>query len=101
MSAARTDPDLPARIVDWISDGALADLGYEGEFEIFTIPFKKPQHGQLAIDQQTYNTLHSGLRFSAKAPTHCSRPPTRPCATTAAVKGLWKSGDTPLRLHRQ
>lgn len=33
MSAIRADPDLLARIADWISDGALAlaDLGYEGE----------------------------------------------------------------------
>src|SRR3954467_4410809 len=37
-SAARTDPDLLARITDWISDNAfaLADLGYEGEPETFT-----------------------------------------------------------------
>ncbi len=46
-SAARADPDLLARITDWISDGGprLADLGYEGEPETFTIPFKKPQGG--------------------------------------------------------
>jgi hypothetical protein len=48
MSAARADPDLLARITDWINDGALAlaDLGYEGEPETFTIPFKKPKDGQ-------------------------------------------------------
>lgn len=63
-SAARADPDLLARITDWISDGAhaLADLGYEGEPDTFSIPFKKPKNGQLTIDQQTYNTLHSALR---------------------------------------
>lgn len=63
-SAARADPDLLARITDWISDGAhaLADLGYEGEPEIFTIPFKKPTHEDLTTDQQTYNAVHGALR---------------------------------------
>jgi hypothetical protein len=64
MSAARADPDLLARIADWISDGApaLADLGYEGEPETFTIPFKKPKDRQLTLDQQAFNALHGGLR---------------------------------------
>lgn len=63
-SAARADPDLLARITDWISDGApaLADLGYEGEPETFTIPFKKPHDGDLTIDQQAYNAIHGALR---------------------------------------
>jgi hypothetical protein len=63
-SAARTDPDLLARITDWTSDGvhALADLGYEGEPETFTIPFKKPKNGELTTDQQSYNAIHSALR---------------------------------------
>lgn len=63
-SAARADPDLLARIADWISSGAvaLADLGYEGEPETFTIPFKKPKDGQLSVDQQTYNAIHGALR---------------------------------------
>lgn len=63
-SAARADPDLLARITDWVSHGALAlaDLGYEGEPETFTIPFKKPKDGQLTIDQQAYNAIHGALR---------------------------------------
>jgi hypothetical protein len=54
----------PARITDWISDGALAlaDLGYEGEPETFPIPVKKPKNGDLTIDQQTYNAIHGALR---------------------------------------
>jgi hypothetical protein len=39
------DPDLLTRISDWIGDGALADLSYEGEPDTFTIPFKKPKTG--------------------------------------------------------
>jgi hypothetical protein len=64
MSAARTDPNLLARITDWVSDGALAlaDLGYEGEPDIFKIPFKKPKDGQLTIDEQSYNAVHGALR---------------------------------------
>ncbi|MEC3981020.1 transposase family protein [Amycolatopsis sp. H20-H5] len=62
-SAARADPDLLTRITDWISDGAhaLADLGYEGEPETFTIPFRKTKNGELATDQQSYNAIHSAL----------------------------------------
>lgn len=64
MSAARADPELPATITDWISDGALAltDLGYEGEPETFTIPVKNPKDEHLTIDQQTYNAVHGALR---------------------------------------
>jgi hypothetical protein len=64
MSAARVDPELLARITDWISDGALAlaDLGYEGEPATFRIPSKKPKDGQLTVDEQTYNAIHGALR---------------------------------------
>ncbi|GAA3561581.1 IS5-like element IS470 family transposase [Amycolatopsis ultiminotia] len=63
-SAARADPDLLALITDWISDGAhaLADLGYEGEPETFTIPFKKTKNEELTVDQQAYNAIHGALR---------------------------------------
>ncbi len=63
-SAARADPDLPAGITDWISDGAhaLADLGYEGEPETFTIPFKKPKNGELTVHEQACNALRGALR---------------------------------------
>ena len=65
ITAARADPDLLARIADWINeDGAhaLSDLGYEGEPETFTIPFKKPKHSELTVDQQSYNAVHGALR---------------------------------------
>ena len=47
-----------------IGDGApaLADLGYEGEPEVFTIPFKKPKGGELTVDQQAFNAVHGALR---------------------------------------
>jgi DDE superfamily endonuclease len=63
MTAARADPELLERIGDWISEGshALADLGYEGAPDTFTIPFKKPD-GELTVDQQAYNAVHGALR---------------------------------------
>jgi hypothetical protein len=63
-TAARADPVLLQRIQDWIGDGApaLADLGYEGEPEVFTIPFKKPKGGELTVDQQAFNAVHGALR---------------------------------------
>jgi len=64
VTAARADPELLARIAEWVSDGqlALADLGYEGEPETFKIPFKKPKNADLSIDQQTYNAVHGAIR---------------------------------------
>jgi len=63
-TAARADPDLLTLIAAWVSDGqlSLATLGYEGEPDLFTIPFKKPQGGELTVDQQTYNAVHGALR---------------------------------------
>jgi DDE superfamily endonuclease len=63
-TAARADPDLLAHIAEWVADElpALADLGYEGEPDIFTIPIKKPHDHDLTTDQQTYNAVHGALR---------------------------------------
>jgi hypothetical protein len=70
--AVSTTPPQPAPaptclltlVAVWVSDGQLnlADLGYEGEPDIFKIPFKKPQSGELTIDQQAYNAVHGALR---------------------------------------
>ena len=64
MSAARADPELLGRIADWVGDGALAlaDLGYEGEPDLFRIPFKKPADATLTVDHQAYNAIHGALR---------------------------------------
>ena len=63
-TAARADPELLDRIAVWVADQrpALADLGYEGEPEVFTIPIKKPHDHELTADQQTYNSVHGALR---------------------------------------
>jgi DDE superfamily endonuclease len=64
ITAARTDPDLITMITAWVTDGrpGLADLGYEGEPDIFTIPHKKPTNGKLSVDQQSFNAVHGALR---------------------------------------
>jgi DDE superfamily endonuclease len=63
-TAARADPDLLGQITAWVDDGhlGLADLGYEGEAEIFRIPIKKAPGRVLSADQRASNALHSGLR---------------------------------------
>jgi hypothetical protein len=63
-TAARTDPDLLTLLGAWVDDGqlGLADLGYEGEAATHKIPIKKPAHGTLTCDQQTYNAVHGALR---------------------------------------
>jgi hypothetical protein len=60
----RAGPDLLRLITDWVGDGqmSLADLGYQGEPEIFKVPFKKPKGGQLTLDQQTFSAVHGALR---------------------------------------
>jgi DDE superfamily endonuclease len=64
ITAARTDPDLVAVIAAWAADGrpGLADLGYEGEPDVLTIPHKKPKNTDLTVDQQTFNAVHGALR---------------------------------------
>jgi DDE superfamily endonuclease len=64
ITAARTDPDLIAVITTWVTDGrpGLADLGYEGEPGVFTVPHKKPKNTDLTADQQTFNAVHGALR---------------------------------------
>lgn len=63
-TAARADPDLLEHIATWVADGrhGLADLGHEGESDLFTMPIKKPRDQDLTTDQQTYNTVHGALR---------------------------------------
>lgn len=63
-TAARADPELLVVIAAWVADGrpSLADLGYEGEPEVFTVPHKKPRNEELSIDQQTFNAVHGALR---------------------------------------
>ncbi len=57
-------PELLTQIAAWVDDGqlGLADLGYEREADLLRIPIKKTAHGELTVDQQTYNAVHGALR---------------------------------------
>jgi hypothetical protein len=85
MSAARADPDLLARITEWVGDGALAlaDLGYEGEPDIFRTPFKKPADTTLTMDQQACNTVHGALRCLGERVQGGVQRGRQPCMETA------------------
>jgi hypothetical protein len=64
----RTHPDMLPTLRAWTGDDlpALADLGYEGEPDVFTLPIKKPAHGRLTTDQRQINRLHSHARARAE-----------------------------------
>lgn len=67
-TCARTHPGLLDELAAWTDDGhaALADLGYEGEADRLTVPFKpQPGHGR-TVDQRTVNMLHSATRAVAE-----------------------------------
>ena len=97
-TAARADTGLLAQITAWVDDGrhGLADLGYEGEADLLTIPIKKPAGGALTPDQQAYNAVTVHCAASANVPTPCSRPPSRRYAAGAAVPGA-SAGSSPPR----
>jgi hypothetical protein len=58
---------LPA-LREWTGEGlpALADLGYEGEHDTFTLPIKKPATGRLTDSQRQHNWLHAHARARAE-----------------------------------
>jgi len=88
-TAARADPDLLTLIAVWVSDGqlSLADLGYEGEPDIFKIPYKKPKGRDLTINQQAYNAVHGALRCLGERANSLRKRRTRPYVATAAAPG--------------
>lgn len=45
---------------------ALADLGYEGEAEVFTLPIKKPKGVKLTDDQKMHNWLQAYAQARAE-----------------------------------
>ncbi|GAB3172500.1 IS5-like element IS470 family transposase [Myceligenerans halotolerans] len=74
-TAARRHPGLLDHLDAWTRDAhgvrdgrrhALADLGYQGEDKILTVPHKTPKKGKLTDDQKACNTLHSAVRALAE-----------------------------------
>ncbi|MHA6632167.1 HARBI1 family protein [Pseudonocardia sichuanensis] len=67
-TCARAHPDLLPTLDAWTDTGhaALADLGYEGENQRLTCPFKAVRGQKLSVEQRTVNTLHSATRALAE-----------------------------------
>jgi hypothetical protein len=64
----RTHEDMLPALREWTGDDlpALADLGYEGEPDVFTLPIKKPDGGKLTDAQRQHNWLHAYARARAE-----------------------------------
>ncbi|MEV0272451.1 transposase family protein [Hamadaea sp. NPDC050747] len=64
----RTHEDMLPALREWTDDDlpALADLGYEGEPDVFILPIKKPDGGKLTDAQRQHNWLHAYARARAE-----------------------------------
>jgi DNA-binding CsgD family transcriptional regulator len=66
-TALRAHPELLPALAD--ADGVLrilGDLGYEGEADIITVAFKKPQGAKLGALRTQFNTAHNAVRAVAE-----------------------------------
>jgi len=64
-TALRFHQELLPLLKIWIGEQdltALGDLGYEGEAETITVPFKKPKNGTLTAGQKAHNQTHNRRR---------------------------------------
>ncbi len=76
VTAARHDPSVLASLHDWCDEqhAVLADLGYDGEREVLTLPVRTETDGidhrgqlvPLSEDQACLNALHSATRARAE-----------------------------------
>lgn len=69
VTCLRAHEDLLEAIREWIGEHdrhALADLGYQGEAEVFTLPIKKPSGVKLTDDQKMHNWLQAYARARAE-----------------------------------
>jgi hypothetical protein len=64
----RQHPEMLPALREWTGDDlpALADLGYEGEPDVFVLPIKKPTKGRLTDTQHQHNLLHAYARARAE-----------------------------------
>jgi DDE superfamily endonuclease len=74
----------------------LADLGYEGEPDILTIPFKKPKSGTLTVDQQAYNAVHGALRCLGERANSLLKTTYKACAAIVVAPGASAGSSRPL-----
>src|SRR4051794_29678670 len=64
----RAHPDALPLLAEWTDEdhAALADLGYEGEQDVLTLPIKRTADRPLTDDQRTVNALHAATRALAE-----------------------------------
>jgi len=64
-TALRFHAEILPLLKTWIGEAdlaALGDLGYEGEADTITVPFKKPKGGKLTDAQNNHNKTHNRKR---------------------------------------
>jgi len=69
VTCLRIHEDLLAAIRKWTGEHdhhALADLGYEGEPDVFTLPIKKTKGRRLTDDQKMHNWFQAYARARAE-----------------------------------
>jgi hypothetical protein len=67
ITAARTHPGLLDTLRDADTDlRCLGDMGYDGEPQVITTPYRKPKHQDLTTEQAQFNRAHNGIRALAE-----------------------------------
>jgi hypothetical protein len=88
-TAVREHAEILPLFTAWTDDDlrVLCDLGYEGEQATITVAYKKPKNAGWTDVQQQFNRAHNAVRAIGDGETHCSRPRSKPCATSASAPG--------------
>jgi DDE superfamily endonuclease len=68
LTCLKAHPEILTALTAWTGDGlpVLADLGYEGEPDLFTLPVKKPRNGALTEASKQLNLLQAHARARAE-----------------------------------
>lgn len=68
LTCLRAHPEILTALNEWTSDDlpALADLGYEGEPDTFTLPVKKSKGAKLTDEYKQLNWLQAHARARAE-----------------------------------
>jgi len=64
LTCLKAHPEILAALTEWTGDDlpALADLGYDGEPDTFTVPIKKPKNAKLTNTDKQLNWLQAHTR---------------------------------------
>jgi DDE superfamily endonuclease len=88
-TALRTHPEALPTLAEWTDTdhAALADLGYEGERTVLTIPIKHSAERPLTADQRCVNLLHAAIRALAERGNALLKTSSRRCAGSVSAPG--------------